>query len=68
VTGKSRVFGRVVNLPIDSWTECWVPSAKCVLPLFVKHTCSEPKQKMCSALARPHLLELCHPSVKLLYT
>jgi len=56
-----RVLGRVVNLHFDFWTECWVPSSECILPLFVEHARSDLKQKMRSALAPPHLLAFCHP-------
>ena len=56
-SGRNRALGRVADLPIDSWTECWVRS----LPLFVEHARSDLKQKMCSALTPPHLLAFNHP-------
>ena len=60
-SGRNRVLGRVVDLRIDSWAECWVPSPKCILPLFVEHARSNLEQKMCSALTPPHLLAFYHP-------
>jgi len=60
-SGRNRVLGCVADLRIDSWTKRWVPSPECILPLFVEYACSDLKQKMCSALAPPHLLAFYHP-------
>src|ERR1035437_296383 len=54
-------LGCVADLRIDSWTKRWVPSPECILPLFVEYARSDLKQKMCSALAPPHLLAFYHP-------
>jgi hypothetical protein len=60
-SGRIRVLGRVVDLRIDSWTEGWVPFSECIFPLLVEYAGSDLKQKMCSALAPPHLLAFHHP-------
>ena len=59
--GRIRVLGRVVDLRIDSWTECWMPSSECVLPLLVEYAGSNLEQKMCSTLTPHHLLAFYHP-------
>lgn len=60
-SSRFRVLGHVADLRIDSWTECWVPSPECVLPLFVEYAGSDLKQKVSSALAPGHLLAFYHP-------
>src|ERR1019366_6856550 len=60
-SGRNPGLGCVADLRIDSWTKSWVPSPECILPLFVEYACSDLKQKMCSALAPPHLLAFYHP-------
>jgi hypothetical protein len=60
-TGRIRVLGGVVDLRIESWTECWIPSSECILPLFVEYAGSNLEQKMCSALTPRHLLAFYHP-------
>jgi hypothetical protein len=60
-SGRIRVLGRVVDLRLDSWTEPWVPSPECILPLLVEYAGSNLEQKMCSALTPPHLLAFYHP-------
>src|ERR1035437_4451392 len=60
-SGRIRVSGRGVDLRIDSWTECWVPSSECVLPFLIEYAGSDLEQEMGSALAPPHLLAFCHP-------
>lgn len=59
-SGRFCVLGRVVDLRIDSWAECWIPSSESILPLLVEYTGSDLKQKMCSALTPRHLLAFCH--------
>jgi hypothetical protein len=58
---RIRVLCRVVDLRLDSWTEPWVPSPECILPLLVEYAGSNLKQKMCSTLTPPHLLAFYHP-------
>jgi transposase len=60
-SGRIRVLGRIADPLEDSWTECWVPSSECVLPLFVEYARSNLKEEMCSAQAPSHLLLLHHP-------
>ena len=60
-SGRNRVLGRVADLPIYSWTERWVPSPECILPLLVEYAGSNLEQKMCSTLTPRHLLTLYHP-------
>jgi hypothetical protein len=60
-SGRNRVLGGVVDLRIDCWMESWVPFSECILPLLVEYAGSNLEQKMCSALAPPHLLAFHHP-------
>jgi len=60
-SGRFRVSGRIPDLSFDDGTEFWIPSSERIFPFLVKDARSDLKQKVCSALAPPHVLTLYHP-------